>query len=125
MLKRKKELILLFLCCVGLYIYSQYKPTIEKMTEKSIKIFNFNTSWCGWSQKFQPEWDKFAENAKTNVKLSNIDVIDIKCDDEKNKTICEEYNVPGYPYVVINDGNTKTEYKGSRNAESLTNNFLN
>ena len=44
---------------------------------------------------------------------------DVKCDDDKNKEICENYQVPGYPYVVIEMENNQIPYKGERSASSL------
>ena len=35
-----------------------------------LKIFNFNTEWCGWSKRFQPEWDKFTQAVKANPNLN-------------------------------------------------------
>jgi thiol-disulfide isomerase/thioredoxin len=96
---------------------------VERFSDnKKIKIFNFNTTWCGWSKKFQPEWDKFSQVVKTNSKYSNVDVHDIKCDDINNEEVrklSEEYQVPGFPYVVIDTDDDRYPYKGPRTADSL------
>ena len=84
-----------------------------------IKVYNFNTKWCGWSQKFQPEWDLFSQQVISDPMLANIEAYDIKCDDDKN--MCEEYKVPGFPYIVIESDNKKTPYTGSRNSKDIIN----
>ena len=82
-----------------------------------IKVYNFNTKWCGWSQKFQPEWDIFSKQVISDPMLANIEAYDIKCDDNQN--MCDEYKVPGFPYVVIESDNNKIPYSGSRKSNDL------
>ena len=107
---------------------SQEKPkTIEEKKEKfsnainsRLKIFNFNTEWCGWSKRFQPEWDKFTQAVKANPNLNNtVEVFDIKCDNPANERMCEEYKVPGYPYVIVEKDGNRSPYKGERTAQGL------
>ncbi len=100
----------------------EIKEKTEKFSEVSkpkIKMFNFNTEWCGWSKKFQPEWNKFSELVQQNPKLSHIGVYDIKCDNPTNESMCEKYQVPGYPYVVVEVNDKPMPYNGQRSAESL------
>jgi thiol-disulfide isomerase/thioredoxin len=85
-------------------------------TKSKIKIFNFNTSWCGWSKKFQPEWDKFMESVKN---LNNVQAIDVKCDQTDNESICEKYQVPGYPYIVFEVNGKVEPYDNERTSEGL------
>ena len=96
-----------------------------------VKIFNFNTTWCGWSVKFQPEWDDFAKYVAvpSNV-LSHVKAYDIKGDDEfKNKVtgdlqktngeLEKAYEVPGYPYIIIEVNGSRISYKGDRTKDAL------
>lgn len=85
-----------------------------------IKIFNFNTTWCGWSLRFQPEWDAFMEYVKNpENNLTHVEAVDIKCDNENNKKKCEEYSVPGFPYVIVEVNGSRSSYKGERTKDSL------
>lgn len=96
-----------------------------------VKIFNFNATWCGWSIKFQPEWDEFAKHVVDSKNgLSHVNAYDIKCDDkfktlfnkELNKTngeLSEMYTVPGYPYVIIEVNESRKTYNGDRTADAL------
>ena len=63
--------------------------------------------------------DKFTENIKINPELSHIIPYDIKCDDNKNEKMCNKYQVPGYPYVIIEINNKKIPYEGKRTALDL------
>lgn len=88
------------------------KPIVPKDTPI---IYNFNTEWCGFSQRFQPIWDNF-----TNLMSSkNIKVLDVKCDDPNNQQLCKQFNVPGYPFVVLNIDGDLYEYKGPRQVDAL------
>ena len=97
---------------------SQEKPkTIEEKKEKfsnainsRLKIFNFNTEWCGYSKKFQPIWNDFSDNVKDNM---NIKAIDVKCDNDQNKDLCNKYNIKGFPTVIIVKNNEPHEYSGN------------
>ena len=87
----QKEVIIVFLIIIILVMLYYKLNTSRKSqnvksitnfsnTDKTPKIINFNASWCYWSQKLQPIWDSFA----LNMKGKDIDVIDMKCDDDKN-----------------------------------------
>jgi len=85
-------------------------------TTSKIKVYNFNTSWCGYSKKFQPIWDKFVDSISNNI---NIDALDKKCDNNKNIDLVKKYNIEGYPTIIIDDGKTITKYEGNRTVNGL------
>ena len=104
-----------------MYILLNKNKETEKFTQDNkTKVFNFNTLWCGWSKRFQPEWDKFSESVKNNT---NIEAIDIKCDNLENEQMCKEYDVPGFPYVIIEKNNIRTPYNGPRTSEEMLENI--
>jgi thiol-disulfide isomerase/thioredoxin len=96
---------------------SNAKSSNTKSSNK-IKVYNFNTSWCGWSKKFQPEWDKFQQTINNDNNLSSrIDAQDVKCDN--NEDMCKQYNIPGFPTIlIINDGK-QINYTGDRTSNAL------
>lgn len=92
----------------------------KSSSQPIIKIFNFNTEWCGWSKSFQKDWDDFmAYVANSTNNLTHVQAYDVKCDKEENKAMCEEYKVPGYPYVVVEINGTRQSYEGERTKEAL------
>jgi hypothetical protein len=106
------------------YIFSEKSSTCTQNftidEDSEIKVYNFNTSWCGWSRKFQPEWDKFDEKVKNDNKLSSrVRVYDVKCDNEDNNSICSKNDIPGYPFVLVVKNGVKTPYKGERTSSAL------
>lgn len=80
------------------------------------KVYNFNTTWCRYSVDFQSEWNTFSNSLKIS---DGIKAIDVKCDDDKNKDLCQKFNVPGYPTVVIESGDNVNIYNGLPTSQSL------
>jgi thiol-disulfide isomerase/thioredoxin len=116
--------IILSVIVVSYYVYMN--NTKENFTsDRKIKVYNFNTKWCGWSKKFQPEWNKFEKMINSLDNKDEYEVKDIKCDnienDAKLKALTKKYKVEGYPYVVIENNEGQMPYNGERTAEALYN----
>ena len=131
-----KNLLLLIVLVVVIYLFiftedfstcSNIKDTFSNSANKNsnlIKVYNFNTSWCGYSVRFQPEWEKFEKEIELIDNL-NIKAFDIKCDNTNNKQMCDDYEIPGFPSVIIEKDGKKINYNGLRTAvaiiETITN----
>ena len=96
--------------------------------EDKIHAYNFNTSWCGYSVKFQPEWEEFTSRS------SGLGIVahDIKCDVDENKEICVKYGeivlpneeepvLTGFPTVIFEVPNSEypVPYRGERSADAM------
>jgi thiol-disulfide isomerase/thioredoxin len=93
--------------------------TSKKNDDSKIKVYNFNTSWCGWSTRFQPEWKKFENEINKKGDLSHVEAHDIKCDNPANDYLCKEYEVAGFPTVIIETAGKRGVYKGPRDSKDL------
>lgn len=82
---------------------------------KDITIYNYNTEWCGWSKKFQPEWNKFEQMSNT----LNVKAVDVKCDKPENESMCSEAGIEGFPTVKIDVDGKVVDYHGERSAEAI------
>ena len=80
------------------------------------KIINFNASWCYWSKKLQPVWD----NLTDSMRNKDIEVLDIKCELDENKDLCNRYQIEGFPTIKLIVGNNIMDYEGERSYEGLT-----
>lgn len=98
--------------------FSEENKTEKEINVKKnnkIKVYNFNTLWCGYSRQFQPNWDKFADINDD----SEVEIKDVKCDNQTNKELCGKYSIPGFPTVLFVKGDKIAEYSGDRSVEDL------
>lgn len=103
------KLVLLILIIFIIY-YIFYKQRVDL---KRIKLINFHSSWCHWSNKIKPIW----EELKKEMKFSNIDIIDVKCD--SNKVLCDKYQIDSYPTIKLVNENKVVEYTGDINSNDI------
>ena len=112
--------IVLVLILVYFFWCRKEQELFTDKVDNKLKVYNFNTSWCGYSKEFQPIWDDFQEKHKSNNKVV---IQDVKCDDDSNdkaQELCKSYDVPGYPSVIFHKGNKVVDYQGKRTVEGLT-----
>lgn len=104
----------LVIISIGMYFISKSCNYQEKFDNKNskVKIYNFNTSWCGWSKKFQPIWDSFAKKDLENR-------IDVKCDDDTHKQFYSQFKINGFPSVIAVVDGKHIPYNGSRTQDGL------
>lgn len=122
-------IIALLLICMQMKTNNSNKPkegfADETAPSKTVEIFNFNTDWCGWSQKLQPEWDEFTKMVSLDNSLKHVAIRDIKCDKKgpEGEDMCnsKEFSVPGFPYIIAKvDGRVLSNpYTGERTANAL------
>jgi thiol-disulfide isomerase/thioredoxin len=94
---------------VIIILFLLYYIFIKKgVIKKKIKLINFNSSWCHWSKKIKP----ILEELKNDFDFNYIDIIDIKCDLNINKNICEKYNIYEYPTLKLINNNKIIDYLG-------------
>jgi len=98
---------------------TEHFETNEPKNCDKVKVYNFNTSWCGWSVRFQPEWQKFENELKSKGDLSHVEAHDVKCDNPANDFLCKEFEVAGFPTVVIETNGKRGIYKGPRDSKNL------
>ncbi|EPQ27046.1 uncharacterized protein PFL1_05330 [Pseudozyma flocculosa PF-1] len=85
---------------------------IEKPT-----MVAFTAPWCGHCQRLVPEYEKAAKQLDGVVKLANID-----CDDDKNKPLCGQYGIQGFPTLKVFPPTKKRlprDYQGPRTAKDI------
>ena len=103
--------------------HEEFVDNSNEMLQPQINIYNFNTKWCHWSNKFRPEWDQFThyiekinkENPSIYIKTHDID-----CDDPVNKELISNYDIPGFPSVIFELPNKQSYvYDGERSVDKL------
>jgi len=92
----------------------------EILNTEHASIVEFFAPWCGHCQNLKPIYEKAAQSLKGLAKVAAID-----CDEEKNKRLCGEYGVQGFPTLkVFKPGKKKgkpiiEDYQGARKAGAI------
>ena len=88
-----------------------------EVKKKKLKFINYNTTWCYWSKKIQPVWDKLK---KLNENNENVEILDIKCDLKNNEKLCNDNEIEGFPTLKLyTDDDQVIDYQGDRSLEDL------
>ena len=93
---------------------TQIKKEIENKDVKEgfsefPKLVLYYADWCGHSQNFLPEWDKFVSSNKSNLTVNKI-----KCENETKE--CEP--IQGFPTVILHVSENKQIEFGNKTNSS-------
>ena len=104
--------LLILLLLVILLRNKRNNTSIELMNNNKSVMFFF-APWCGHCNSFKPTWNKF------KTYLDNHDIKYKEIDYEENSSLCDKYNIQGFPTVLIDNNSNIEEYVGNRTYESL------
>jgi thiol-disulfide isomerase/thioredoxin len=103
--------LLLIIFASIIYIFNKHQEGFESQPI----ISYFYLDGCGWCQKFNPEWEKFAKA----VSDEKIPVTVRKINAEENKEEVEKEQINGFPHVhLVKDGKRK-DFEFNRTASDL------
>ncbi|KAI5597582.1 hypothetical protein BDE02_02G075100 [Populus trichocarpa] len=96
--------------------HSNFNETVSK---HDFVVVEFYAPWCGHCKKLAPEYEKAASILSSNdpqVVLAKVDA-----NEDANKEIASQYDVKGFPTIVIlrKGGKSVQEYKGPREADGI------
>lgn len=89
--------------------------TFSKHVEKGKHFIKFYAPWCGHCQRLAPTWEELAKTyeTKSSVSISKIDCT-------QYRSICQDFEVKGYPTLLwIEDGKKVEKYAGPRTHDDL------
>ena len=103
----------IYIIFIFIIFFGDFKETYikSKYNGDDVIFYNFNTSWCYYSKILQPEWRNLTKHYSNNKKVK---IIDIKCDDEKNKNICKKFKIRKFPTLIKIKKGKQTYYNGKR-----------
>lgn len=116
MMNNRYAILILLLIVVGgyfLFKWCQNKKSPFEMFSGGAKLYFFYADWCGYCQKFKPEWEKLKAEPNLGVQLEEVD-----CSNEAPK-LAKEYNVKGFPTLILVNNNNKVTYEGERSADAI------
>lgn len=106
-------LILLLVIVGGYLLFNWYQKGKFELFSGEAKLYFFYADWCGYCKKFKPEWEKLKAESNLGVKLEEVD-----CSNEA-PALAKEYNVGGFPTIILVNGSNKVTYEGQRTADAL------
>lgn len=118
MMNNRYAILILLLVVVGgyfLFNWCQNKKSPFEMFSGGAKLYFFSASWCGYCKRFKPEWEKLKAEPNLGVQLEEVD-----CSDNKNvPALAKEYEVGGFPTLILVNGSNKVTYEGERSANAI------
>ena len=120
-----KLVIVLFILLLLLVLLRYYNGRIgaEGFSSSSKSVIIGKADWCGHCKKAAPEFQKLMAASPITLKDGSKATVKI-LDADKDKAELSQYDVKGFPTVLIVDGGVTTEYPGKRTADDITD-FLN
>ena len=111
---------ILFLALVLLKLKFQepFEDYEEGFAGSSKSVIVCKADWCGHCKQAAPEFEKLM--AASPLTLKDGTKVTIKVlDADRNKDEIKQYNVRGYPTILIGDGSNMTEYPGPRTYDGV------
>lgn len=81
-------------------------------TQNKSTLALYYTNWCGYSRQFIPIWDEFISIAPQTINYEKYNC-------EENPSVCNKYNIKGYPTLYLHKGDINIQYNGNRTINDL------
>lgn len=82
--------------------YRFWKPVPKRaIPANEARLYFFYTEWCGWSKKAQPEWKKLEATVGASPYFGKTKVELVPVNAEENRALADEYEVEGYPTILL------------------------
>ena len=108
-------LILLLVVVGGILLLKWCQSGKLELFSGGSKLYFFFADWCGYCKKFKPEWEKLKAESNLGVQLEEVD-----CTDSNNTpALATEYNVSGFPTLILVNGSNKITYESARTKDAL------
>jgi len=82
------------------YRFWKVQPKREVKADTA-RLYFFYTTWCGYSKKAMPEWEKVKADLNTSPVFGKTTVEAIDVDAEKDPKTSSLYEVAGYPSIKL------------------------
>jgi len=131
LLTKKKCLILVgiitvLMVCGGLYYWNYVRtsdgytdPPDQGVEDDKPTFTLYYVTWCQYSSKFQPIWDRILTDADL---ASKVNLVSLECDSLDDKDKCALTQLDGYPTMKYFKNSTDKEgvpYEGDRTTEEI------
>ncbi|KAI1315490.1 protein disulfide isomerase (PDI) protein [Mortierella claussenii] len=99
----------------------------EVMDSNHLVMVEFYAPWCGHCKNLAPHYKAAAKNLHGIAKMGAID-----CDNDKNRQICSQYDIKGFPTIKVFKANRfakkgvkyPQDYQGERSAKAIVDHLV-
>ena len=91
---------ILVLLLVIAYRFWKTQPKRE-VKGNTARLYFFYTTWCGYSKKAMPEWEKVKAELSTSAVFGKTTIEPVDVDAEKDPKTASLYEVAGYPTIKL------------------------
>jgi thioredoxin-related protein len=92
----------------------------EALLENTPCVLYFKKEKCPFCVEFNGSWDQVVKTVKADSKLSHVNMMVVKGEDDSSVPLLEKYGVPGFPDIIFVTSNGEfNRYAGDRSAEDI------
>ena len=77
-------------------------------------FIKFFAPWCGHCKRLAPTWDQMYEAHKDEFEVARVD-----CTDNASKELCSQFEVRGFPTLILFDKTQAYKYKQQRDLAKM------
>jgi thiol-disulfide isomerase/thioredoxin len=104
---------------LGWWAYKQMfgssEETFQTMTDSETVLRMFYVDWCPHCQDAKPEFEKLTKLTEINGKPIKIEMVN----GEENAELAKQFNVTGYPTIILSHAGKNNVYEGERTESAL------
>ena len=78
-------------------------------------FIKFYAPWCGHCKNLAPVWDELYKTHKDHINVAKID-----CTADESSAICGQFEIRGYPSLIMLEKNKFYKFRGPRSFETLS-----
>lgn len=104
------------LVLLGLFLVYTFMSKKESFQTSGAKVIYFYNENCGYCQRFDPEWNKFVQQAP------ELGVLTQKVRPTDDPDLAKQYNVQGTPTIIMISPESTVDLSGYRTADLLAEN---
>jgi thiol-disulfide isomerase/thioredoxin len=77
-------------------------------------LYLFKAEWCGHCVAFKEHWNTLTNDHELKNKINFV-----KYDSNEHGSKMTEFNISGFPTLILKNGDQQIEYTGSRNVADI------
>lgn len=116
-------ILVLGLTILSVLVYRLWRSPITKpkqvVAPNEGRLYFFYTTWCGWSKKAMPEWEKLEATLGATPVFGTTKVEPVSVDAEQDRKLADTYEVEGYPTILLETSDGITQFQKRATHENL------